>query len=360
MDLDDCSNDNAMHFLQNLIAKNFGSIWIIEPDSPVVLPAERSNKKLDFFWLELTNNCNNRCLHCYADSGPCKPDETVPHNRWLEIIEEGKNAGATAIQLIGGEPLLYSKWRQLVDKAHQLQYETIEIFTNATLITDDDIQFFKSHHVSIATTIYADNACIHDGITLNQGSFSKTLENIKKIITSSIPLRIASIIMKPNETEVDGIMKLCANLGVEVNPPDVVRPTGRGDDQKLLPENYAKPPIKPPFYTDPNSFAHSQTWHPCLAGKLAITAAGDVIPCIFARTQVCGNILSHSLDDVISGEALQQCWSTTKDKIPKCQDCEYRYACSDCRPLAQNSSPGKDWLAYPRECFYNPYTGIWS
>lgn len=359
IDINDCTNDSNMQFLQNLITKNFGSIWIIEPDAPSDLPVTIINNKLNFLWLELTNNCNNRCLHCYANSGPCTPIEPVSHDRWLRVIEEGKNAGATAIQFIGGEPLLYPKWRQLVEKAYQQQYETIEVFTNATLITDNHISFFKDHNVSIATTIYADNADVHDRITLNQGSFTKTLENIKKIINASVPLRIASIIMKPNETEVDNIMKLCANLGVEVNPPDVIRPTGRGDDEKLLPENYTKPPIKPPFYTDRHSFADAQIWHPCLAGKLAITSNGDVIPCIFARSQICGNILCQSLENIIEGEALQQCWSTTKDKILKCQDCEYRYACNDCRPLAQNSSSSKDWLACPQECGYNPYTGVW-
>ena len=360
IDMNDNSNDSYIRFLQGLIAKNFGSIWIIEPDSQSIPPSEVFNGKLNFLWLELTNNCNNRCLHCYADSGPGTPNETVSHDRWLSVIDEGKNAGATAIQLIGGEPLLYLQWRKLVERAHKQEYETIEIFTNATLITDEDIQFFKHHKVSIATTIYSDNPDIHDRITLNQGSFTKTLENIKKLLTASIPLRIASIIMKPNETEVDAIMKLCASLGVEVNSPDVIRPTGRGDDENLLPENYTKPPIKPPFYTNRKSFADALNWHPCLAGKLAITATGDVIPCIFARNQICGNILSQSLQDILTGESLQQCWSTTKDKISKCQDCEYRYACSDCRPLAQNCNPDKDWLACPQECIYNPYTGIWG
>ncbi|MBP2649573.1 MAG: albA 1 [Firmicutes bacterium] len=350
-----------LDFLHRLTEMGLGSFFINQPSptkkeaTPPVNPP-----KLEFIWLELTSSCNNQCLHCYATSGPTSCSDLVDHKRWLELITEARTAGASAIQLIGGEPLLYRGWRELIEKAYHEKYDFIEIFTNATLINDDDITFFKHYNVNIATTIYADNAAVHDSITLNEGSFTKTFTAINKLLASGIPLRIASIIMKPNEYEVEHIMKLCANLGVEVTPPDVVRPTGRGEDDALLPTAYAKQPIKPPFYTDPISFAKAQCQHSCLSGKIAITASGDVIPCIFARSEICGNILQTPLAEVLNGPLLSDCWHTTKDKIEKCQHCEYRYACTDCRPLAQGSDTKKRWLACSSECSYNPYTGEWK
>ena len=359
MDVTDETNRCYVAFLESLAAKGFGSLYVnIPADSAIPLPD--SPVQLDFLWLELTGLCNNRCLHCYAASGPAECGDAVPYDIWLSVISQARQAGAAAIQLIGGEPLLYPRWRELVEHAKAEGYDVIEIFTNATLITDSDIAFFQQQGVQIATTVYADCGAIHDGITLNSGSFAKTYGAIEKILAARIPLRIASIIMKPNENEAAGIMDLCERLGVEVNPPDVVRPTGRGDDEKLRPDNYKKPSIRPPFYTDAESFAKARQWHPCLAGKLAVTSTGDVIPCIFARSQVCGNVLSQSLADIISGDRLQECWQTTKDMVDKCMDCEYRYACSDCRPLAQGNDDGKRWLACSRECLYNPYTGIWA
>ena len=46
----------------------------------------------------------------------------------------------------------------------------------------------------------------------------------------------------------------------------------------------------------------------------------------------------------------------TKDKVDQCKDCEYRYACPDCRP----DSLGEDKLAKPWYCLYNPYDGEWN
>jgi radical SAM protein with 4Fe4S-binding SPASM domain len=354
------SDSNPLReFLDSLTAMGVGSLYIKEPaDTPA--ETEPATPQLEFLWLELTSNCNNKCLHCYATSGPCINNDCVPPERWLSLISEARQSGASAIQLIGGEPLLYPKWRELVIKASEEGFDLIEIFTNATLIDDPMIEFFKQYKVNIATTIYANNSTTHDTVTLHPGSFEKTLTAVKKIRAANIPLRVASIIMKANEHEVQNIMELCAELGVDVNPPDIVRPTGRGDDHELLPTVYSKPPIKPPFFTDQESFAKAKKLHSCLAGRLAITSTGDVIPCIFARSQVCGSILSTSLAEILDGPRLQQCWHTTKDHIEKCKDCEYRYACTDCRPHAQGSDPNKRWLACSRECSYDPSTGIWE
>ena len=360
-DISSPNNNDYMDFLNKLKDKDLG---IFHNTVPVPVPEQLFSSpptKLDFVWLELTSACNSKCLHCYAECGPtCVVPEQVPHQRWLSLIAEAKEAGATGIQLIGGEPLLYPAWRELVIKANQLGYECIEIFTNGTLVDDDCVDFFKKYNVSIATTIYADNAETHDLVTLQPNSFNKTMTAIRKIMAANIPLRIASIIMKVNEHEVGNIMKLYEELGMHGCYPDVIRPTGRGDDQHLLPTTYCKPPIKPPFYTDENSFTDAHHHHTCLAGKIAITTAGDVIPCIFARNQQCGNILETPLDIILNNQPLNHCWHTTKDCINKCKDCEYRYACSDCRPLAQGTDPTKSWLASPQNCSYNPYTGIWE
>ena len=41
-----------------------------------------------------------------------------------------------------------------------------------------------------------------------------------------------------------------------------------------------------------------------------------------------------------------------------CKDCEYRFACKDCRPLAK-SVDGCQNGKNPR-CKYDPYTGNWN
>ncbi|HEX2925872.1 MAG TPA: SPASM domain-containing protein [Ruminiclostridium sp.] len=321
MDAGMTENRQALDFIDKLTNRGLGAIYMNKPKDTKMPVAGYPEVKLSFLWLELTSRFNNKCLHCYSSSDACRNNDRVTHERWMSLISEARREGAASIQFIGGEPLLYPKWWELVIKA------------------DEEI---------------------HDKVTSHRGSFNKTLDAVRKIVDSAIPLRVASIIMKANENEADKIMKFLAGMGVTANTPDVVRPTGRGDDRGLLPADYKRPLIEPPFYTEAETFWKAHKYHSCLSGKIAVTSAGEVIPCIFARKEACGNICTSSLREILDSPALQKYWRTTKDQVEKCMDCEYRYACCDCRPKAQGSSSDKDWFACTEDCSYNPYTGLWE
>jgi radical SAM protein with 4Fe4S-binding SPASM domain len=103
----------------------------------------------------------------------------------------------------------------------------------------------------------------------------------------------------------------------------------------------------------------------CLDGEICVSAHGDVYPCIMERTRILGNTLSQSLEEIIEGYSAQSAWGLSKDRVPVCRDCEYRYACYDCPPLSKAlaemleqrriDGPVKDPL-----CTYDPYTGTWG
>lgn len=346
-------------FFDRLTQKGLGGFYFSASPQPDA-PREEAAPALEFAWLELTARCNCRCLHCYADAAPSDTPGALSLERRLALLDELREANCSAVQLIGGEPLLYPHWRALVEGIAARGFEFCELFTNATLVDDEILDFLDAHRVQIATTLYAADAPLHDAVTQTPGSFAKTMRAIRKILARRIPLRIASIIMKTNEQAVGELQKLCASLGVEDAPPDTVRPTGRGADEALRPETYRRPPIRPPFFTSDAEFQLAHSYHACLAGKIAVTEAGEVLPCVFARNLPCGNLHSQSLADILRGEPLQSVWRTTKDAVTKCKDCEYRYACPDCRPLAQSLSPSGAWNAAPADCAYDPYTGVWK
>lgn len=72
--------------------------------------------KLSFLWLELILRCNNSACTVTVPAMGCRNDDKVTHERWMSLISEARREGADSIQFIGGEPLLYPKWRELVIK----------------------------------------------------------------------------------------------------------------------------------------------------------------------------------------------------------------------------------------------------
>jgi len=94
----------------------------------------------------------------------------------------------------------------------------------------------------------------------------------------------------------------------------------------------------------------------CLNRKISIDEAGHIRNCP-AMGRSFGHHQAIALAEVASSSAFQKSWKIRKDDIQVCRDCQYRYACTDCRALlhdpdAENSKPLK--------CGYDPYTDSWT
>jgi radical SAM protein with 4Fe4S-binding SPASM domain len=317
---------------------------------------------LEFIWLEVTSTCNLRCIHCYGDCLSSSGPDRVDTAGWKLVMRQARDLGCSQAQFIGGEPLLQKDLFSLVGFARSTGYTFVEIFSNLTLFTKKRIPFVRDNGVHIATTLYSADPKIHDNITGVQGSHAKTVKAIGLLMDNDIPVRVAVIAMKQNQDDLSATVEFLHEMGVEYKLPDPVRPTGRGCSQDIqprdLPREFSGHMTAANFWTDWHSFFYNKQYNSCWAGKVAVTATGEVIPCIFARDLVIGNIREEDLRDLLQDKKLQELWKLTKDQVEVCQDCEYRYACHDCRPLAY-AEEGNLYAKSPR-CLYDPYRGRWG
>ncbi len=321
---------------------------------------------LDFAWLEVTPQCNLRCIHCYTGSNcdnlSAKPKDSMTTEQWQKILRDLISLDCKKIQFIGGEPLLFGKdLFALIAKAKGLGFEFIELYTNATLLTDEDIDFLSEHDVCVATSIYADNAIIHNRITQQQGSFDKTVNAVKKMRARQIKVRSAMVVSRYNESVISETTEFMNNLcGCRLDHSyDIARPVGRGAQDILSDKLRAMRLQNRPSFSKvtKDKFIQRLHYNSCWPGKICITSNGDVIPCIMARNEIAGNITRDSLNDIIQN-GIREYWRLSKDKIAICKDCEYRYACNDCRPLVRGETD--NLYAKSPDCLYNPYTGEWD
>ncbi len=316
-----------------------------------------SKVSLEFMWLELTNDCNLRCIHCYA------PNENQPKSGslgsvvWKRIIKEGRDLGCQKLQLTGGEVFKYRGVLDLADFTKETGYGFVEIFTNATLLSTEGVKIIKKLGLNVAVSLYSDEPSIHDKITQKSGSFKRTYRGLQLLKSFAVPTRVAMVVMRQNESAVAETQRLVQGLGLKFVKIDIIRPTGRGCNHDLLPakETITKWGLmkEANFWTSKEEFIRAHHWNGCWAGKIAITSFGEVIPCIFARDYIVGNILKAELRGIVFSRGLQRFWRVTKDDVRVCDVCEYRYACRDCRPLAVVKG-GDLKSKYPR-CGYDPF-----
>src|SRR6185312_1320878 len=84
-------------------------------------------------WLEITPDyaCNNACLGCFAvnNSGPSMAGPEI-----LETLRFGRDQGATALWIGGGEPTLRRDLHAIIGAARKLGYTRIKVQTNGMML----------------------------------------------------------------------------------------------------------------------------------------------------------------------------------------------------------------------------------
>jgi SPASM domain peptide maturase of grasp-with-spasm system len=105
-----------------------------------------------------------------------------------------------------------------------------------------------------------------------------------------------------------------------------------------------------------NLFFENKLYNGCLNRKISIDEEGYIKNCP-SMTVSFGHHKCTSLINVVMDEKFKHVWYLNKDKIKKCQECEFRYICTDCRAYLEDPN---DIFSKPLKCGYDPYKGTWE
>lgn len=307
---------------------------------------KKNNSKCNFAWIEITEKCNLRCKHCYNESGK-KCEKKMEEEEFYNVIDILKENGISKIQITGGEPFMNkNRLKKMLDYAVS-KFSYIEIFTNGTLISDDWFEYLKKNNIHLALSVYSYNHQMHDKVTGVKGSFEKTNRTIEKLKMNDIPYRVCNVLMRG--IEVGEKNNDFYTLSMD---RDVVRLTGRANinllsseliKKRLITIDTFRKPIKKEFCS------RLISGHNCFNNKIYISSDLNVFPCVMERRMKHCSLKSKKL--ILNDKICK----LTKDNINKCSECEYRYACFDCRP----NSISKEIYEKPWYCTYNPLKGEW-
>jgi len=231
---------------------------------------------LDFVWLEVTGKCNLQCVHCYAESGPQRHlHESMSPQDWEDMLDQTAALGCRAVQFIGGEPTMYPALPALIARARQLGFEIVEVYTNGTAFKPRVKEAFVRHHVNLAFSVYAADAQTHDLVTQRRGSLERTLASIRWAVASGLSVRVGIIETDENAGHAQRTEEMLRGMGVTDIGVDRARRIGRGD------RSGQKPTVQAQF---------GQLCGGCAPGKLAVTATGEIFPCVFSRFWPVGHV----------------------------------------------------------------------
>ncbi|HTQ45398.1 MAG TPA: radical SAM protein, partial [Polyangiaceae bacterium] len=281
-------------------------------------------------FLEVAGRCNERCVHCYADSAP-EVRDALDVDTCVRVIREGATLGFERLQLTGGDPLLCPFLPDLTREARSAGFGSIEVYTNGLALSDDRLASLAEHGASFAFSFYSHDAGVHDAITRTPGSHRRTSDAIARAVKRGLHTRVSIILMEANGQHLEATTAYLVDLGVPAESigHDRVRGVGRGagalHDLRRAPQ-----PVPPVEETRGNhSGAESSCETPRWPGKLCVAYTGAVYPCIFSRRTELGHVAREPLATIL--DRVRNRRATGIVDVDATRD---QLACFDCRLTA--------------------------
>ena len=318
--------------------------------------------------IEITNKCNERCIHCYI---PHKIKiHTIDDNIFYRTLDELDRLGIVSLGISGGEPMLHPHFKEFMIAVKKLNIN-ITLLTNLTLLTDEYIELFKDSRITVLPSLYSLNESHHDYITKLPGSYKKTMDGIIKLRDNNIPVQINCPLMKANQDDYLELIRWAKKLNIIVKTDDcLIARSDRSTDNlenridladipriidDLLEENETFKQIisAEDYETQCERLFKDEQGKWCGVGITccAIDAECNVCPCPSWADYNCGNLNNESLISIWqNSEVFRYLRSLSKKDFVKCNTCKDKAFCAVCMAKNANESPSKSPLDVSAYC----------
>ena len=141
--------------------------------------------------IELTERCNNDCVHCYinlseGDEAARKREMSTAQVK--AVLDEAAGLGCLEVRFTGGEPLLRADFAELYLHARRLGLKVL-LFTNARLISEELADLFARVPplVRIEVTAYGMSETSYAGTSRVPGAYAQFRRGVDLLHSRNVP-----------------------------------------------------------------------------------------------------------------------------------------------------------------------------
>jgi len=322
-----------------------------------------------------TNACNLKCKHCYQKASLPLPTELSLEEK-LNTIEQLDQAGVAAVAFSGGEPTIHPHFPIVLKAASDAGMYTA-LATNGLALADlsfaEKLKKLGLRYVEVS--IDSADPDKHDQFRGVKGAWEKAVRGLRNAVELGFSTAMATTITRLNLDEIDDILDLAEEIGVQRVVFFNFIPVGRGKDivkldltpeereeilKKIYLENHKRDleifstapqfarvscilssgrQIAPThFYVKGDAITSSLAEYigGCGAGRIyaALQPNGDVTPCVFIPSVIVGNITKRSFSSIWSESEVFKALRNRDRLRGSCGTCPYKYVCGGCRARA--------------------------
>jgi radical SAM protein with 4Fe4S-binding SPASM domain len=338
----------------------------------------------------VTLKCNLKCAHCYINAAETELPDELSTDAAKMLIHQITEVSRPLLILSGGEPLMrddiYEIIRYGADRGLRMG-----MGSNGMLIDDEATKKLEDAGMgTVAISLDSNIPEHHDDFRGVKGCWQHAVDAIKSLKKSKIEVQVNTTVTLQNYDEVDDIMALAEELGVDNFHLFFLVPTGRGTDIKdITPQMYedmisstlgkitkyklnVKPSCAPQFMrvSKEQGVDMSRWVRGCMAGLYycRIYPSGEVTPCPYLPLNL-GNIREKPFKDIWFKSEVFKALRDFDQLKGKCGICEHREVCGGCRARAYGVTTDQmdfcgalhepttsqgDYLASDPWCVYQP------
>lgn len=169
---------------------------------------------LDGLYVEITGECNLRCIHCYNSSGRASRESEMPTETLKRVIVEATSLGASRITFSGGEPLLRQDLPLLLEWAEECGISAF-VVTNGTTISHESASMLDRFTSGVQVSVDGATARAHDAIR-GKGAYRLMRHGLDCLLDRGLGprLKLATCITRENLDELGDIANMALELGI--------------------------------------------------------------------------------------------------------------------------------------------------
>ena len=171
------------------------------------------------FDMELTERCNNNCIHCYinqAENDTGIREQEMSTDRVKAILDQAAAEGCMTVRFTGGEPLLREDFADIYLYARRLGIK-VDLCTNATRITPDLAAMLKRYPPGepLEITLYGTSEESCESVTRVKGSFDAAMKGIQHLENNRVPFAVKGIRLPGRDREMEKIRAFAESHSVK-------------------------------------------------------------------------------------------------------------------------------------------------
>lgn len=337
---------NPKDIIQQLFERKLLRMCAEREQNPNILPPLKEKYPLTSLAIEVTQNCNLHCKHCYGQFGREVHASCLSFEYIKSLKPELDRLHTRSIALTGGEVLVHGEFEKIAGYFLENGFE-LTVFTNGycSQRLERFLEQTKGYHMSVSISLDGTES-VHNKIRGKEDAFQKAMESLRLINKApNINGGISTVVMRENIEDVQQLKHIVKeqfpNLGQRCK---LILPTESKAQRKSA---FSKEELEDIYQRFPEVFEMSEH-----AKKLQYRCAGGIISAALDASKhlkICAAAQGECfwIGD-LNEKTLYEAWTKPSDNVrkfrkeknhapEKCRRCRLKKKChvENCRLQAQ-------------------------